>query len=180
MAGDIRPGRGGRAWLANRFWLVLPPLLLNVPLTPALPAAYRPDVFSAGLPVGLEAAETVLRLLVSTAPLLMPLRPPDLRPGGWGKQGFALYTSGLLAYAAAWAAVIAAPDSAWSQSPVGFTAPAWTSLIWLAGIGWHSRLPWKRYHPWMYLAAVVLFTTVHTAHAALVWCRTAGVGMTGV
>ena len=32
MAGDVRPGRRGSAWLANRFWLVLPPLLLNVAL----------------------------------------------------------------------------------------------------------------------------------------------------
>ena len=56
MAGDVRPGRRGPAWLANRSWLVLPPLLLNVALAPALPAAYRPEVFSAGLPAGLETA----------------------------------------------------------------------------------------------------------------------------
>ena len=106
----------------------------------------------------------------------MPLRVR--RPTQDG--ALALYAAGLLAYVSAWAAVIAGPGSAWSQSPLGFTAPAWTSLIWLAGIGRHSRLPWKRYRPWMYLAAAILFTAVHTLHAAIIWSRTAGVAAPGV
>ncbi|MCQ1948578.1 hypothetical protein NNX28_01380 [Arthrobacter sp. zg-Y859] len=154
-------------WLANRFWLVLPLLLLNAAVTPLLPAGY--GTFSQEIPAALAAAESLLRMLVAAVPLLMPLTLRGQRPV-WG-----LYATGVLVYAAAWAAVIAAPDSRWSTSLAGFTAPAWSSILWLAGVGAHSSLrfvPW--YRPWMYLAAAGLFAGVHTTHAVLVWVRLQG------
>lgn len=158
-----------QSWLRNRFWLLLPLLLLNAALTPLLPAGYQPEGFSRDIPAGLSAAENGLRLLVSAAPLLMPLPGRTLRPV------LGLYGAGVLLYAAAWWAVIAAPDSLWSTSLIGFTAPAWTSVIWLAGLGLGSTLRgMPRYRPWMYLSAAVLFTVLHTVHAALVWDRIQG------
>lgn len=152
------------SWLRNRFWLVLPVLALNASLAPHLPQTYAPEAFSAGIPAGLAAAENALRLLVCAVPLLMPLAP--CRPA------LLLYGCGLGAYAGAWLAVMAAPGSTWSASLIGFTAPAWTSLFWLAGIGWGSRLRFvPRYRPWMYWVAAVSFTAVHTLSTGLVWIQ---------
>ncbi|NOH10032.1 MAG: hypothetical protein HND51_00145 [Chloroflexi bacterium] len=55
--------------------------------------------------------------------------------------------------------------------PIDFTAGAWTSLFWLAGIGvvcvrsW-LPIPWHRL---IYLLSAFTFTAFHTAHAALVY-----------
>ncbi|MCC9197605.1 hypothetical protein QNO08_07660 [Arthrobacter sp. zg-Y820] len=154
----------GSAWLWNRFWLVLPVLALNAAVAPYLPPPYGPQAFSAGIPAALIIAENVLRALLCAAPAFMPLTPR--RGGLW------LYGTGLAAYAGAWLAVMAAPESPWSTGLIGFTAPAWTSLLWLAGIGWGSSLRFvPGYRPWMYLAAGAVFTAVHTLHAGLAWLQ---------
>lgn len=156
------------SWLRNRLWLVLPVLALNAALSPQLPRTYAQEPFAAGGPAvlaGLAVAENVLRFLLCASPVLM--RPAPCR------RALLIYACGLSAYAGAWLAVVAAPDSSWSTSLIGFTAPAWTSLFWLAGIGWGSKLHFvPRYRPWMYGVAAVAFTTVHTVSFAAVWIRT--------
>ncbi|MEO8107375.1 MAG: hypothetical protein ABI720_08655 [Actinomycetes bacterium] len=94
--------------------------------------------------------ETLLRGIVFLLPLLMPfsLRTPCTGPA------LAVYSGGLTAYVAAWAAVVWAPTSAWSTSAVGFTALAWTSMLLFTGVGLRSTLRFfPRYRPWMYLCA---------------------------
>jgi hypothetical protein len=88
----------------------------------------------------------VLRVVVLGAPLLMPLSSGA--PGS--RRAFAVHAVGLAAYVAAWAAVVWAPESAWSTSSVGFTALAWTSIILFTGIGLGSTLRFVSwYQPWM-------------------------------
>jgi len=112
--------------------------------------------------------ETALRVVVVGTPLLMPL---SLRTAG-ARTALVIYVGGLAGYIAAWIAVIWAPASTWSTSVVGFTAPAWTSILFLAGIGWGSSVRCLRgYRPWMYLAVAALFTVAHTISVTMAWSR---------
>jgi hypothetical protein len=162
------PAPGWVAYARNRFWLLVPVLLLDLALAGRLPPALEFDRFWSDIPAWIVVAENVLRVLVVAVPLLMPLAPA----AGLVSAAVWTYGVGLAAYTAAWLMVVLAPSSAWSTSVVGFTAPAWTSLGWLVGIGLGSRLRLVRgYRPWMYLAVAASFTAVHTFHAVIIWTR---------
>lgn len=150
----------------NRFWLLVPVLVLNLVLVGRLPPPLAPGSPGPDIPGWLSLSETVLRGLVFGVPLLMPfsLRTPHARPA------LAVYSGGLAAYVAAWVAVVWAPTSVWSTSAVGLTALAWTSILLFTGIGLRSTLRFfPGYRPWMYLGTAALFTAVHTVPMAMIW-----------
>lgn len=164
--------RGFARYLRNCFWLIVPVLAINVAGGPYLPPAFQADVFWADIPVPIAFAETLLRILTIALPIFMALRIET----GRQNAGLAIYLAGLAAYAIAWVALILAPDSAWSTSFAGFTAPAWTPLLWLLGIALIGDrlllpLPWRW---WIYAVASVAFVAVHVAHAAIAYGRLAG------
>jgi hypothetical protein len=56
----------------------------------------------------------------------------------------------MIIYFASWLLLIVRPDAAWSRSAAGLLAPAYTPLIWLAGIAlvggsWPYELPSLRF-----------------------------------
>jgi leucyl aminopeptidase len=66
------------------------------------------------------------------------------------------------------------PNSGWSNSIIGFTAPAYTPLFWLMGIGlignsFYFNLP---YRPWYYISTSILFLIFHNFHAFTIYSRT--------
>jgi hypothetical protein len=73
------------------------------------------------------------------------------------KIGIAVYLIGLVVYFASWVPLMVAPTSTWSNSLIGFLAPAYTPLLWLVGIyligGW-----------WPYLVLSLVFVSVHIGH----------------
>lgn len=149
-------------------WLMLPVLVWNLALGSQLPRALQPEIFWRDIPLPLAWAENTLRLAVSVLPFLMRLPSRPLP-----KLGIALYGLGLSTYAASWVLLIWRPGSAWSQSLVGFTAPAYTPLLWLLGIAVLGRrlYPNIPYRPWVYATLSVLFVAAHLAHAVLVFTR---------
>lgn len=150
----------------NRFWLLVPVLLLDLALVGRLSPPLSPDSPAADVPGWLTVSETVLRGVVFGAPLLMPLAARA--PGAW--RWLVVYAGGFTAYTAAWVAVVWAPTSAWSTSAIGLSALAWTSILLFAGIGLRSTLRvWPGYRPWMYLGVAALFTVVHTIPVLVVW-----------
>jgi hypothetical protein len=158
------------AYGANGFVLLIPVLLWNVALASALPPGYsNPELWDA-IPRWLALAENALRVLLFVLPLAMRIGATTTRQ----KAGLVVYVVGLVAYGASWMAEIRLPESAWSCSVIGFTAPAYTAAIWLVGIGMvgeriHPRVP---FHPVTYIVLCGLFTAVHTAHAWWVFGRT--------
>ena len=163
---DVAAGRPWVRLAQNRFWLLVPILVLDLALVGRLPPPLAPGSPGPDIPGWVSVSETVLRGVVFGAPLLMPLslRAPRTRPA------LAVYAVALTAYIAAWVAVVWAPTSAWSTSAVGFTALAWTSILLFTGIGLRSKLRFfPGYRPWMYLGAAALFTAVHTLHMAIIW-----------
>jgi hypothetical protein len=150
----------------NRFWLLVPILILDIALVGGLPPPLAPGSPGPDIPGWLSVSETALRVVVFGAPLLMPLSLREPRT----RLALGVYSVALTAYVAAWVAIIWAPTSAWSTSAVGFTALAWTSILLFAGIGLRSTLRFvPGYRPWMYLCAAALFTAVHTLHMAIIW-----------
>ena len=157
-------------YLSNCFWLLIPIFAFNLLFMRFLPAAYQTKVFWRDIPLAISLPENILRAVVMTLPVFMRLRVST--PGQ--KLGLSLFLSGLLAYFASWVILIASPQSAWSMSAVGFLAPAFTPLVWLAGIGLigdQLQFSGVGFKPWMYWAVSALFLLFHNLHAFTVYSR---------
>ncbi len=160
-----------RRWLTgNGLVLLLPALIFNLVLVSRLPEAYQTEVFWNDIPALIAIPENLLRLIVFMVPALMLYRCKTRLQ----RAGRVLFVVGSVIYAASWLALILVPQSAWSTSAVGFTAPAYTPALWFAGLAmmlenfvWPQR--WYRF--WMYGACAAAFLGVHIAHAALIFAR---------
>jgi hypothetical protein len=149
--------------------LLLPIFVWNAALTRFLPGPWSSSEFSRDIPAALVLTENLFRWIVLSLPFLMPLDPtlPIQR------RGLVVFGFGAALYCASWLVILAAPDSRWSSSVLGFLAPAYTPLIWLVGLAMlGQRLYWEQvYRWWMYLAPVGVFIAAHVGHAALVYAR---------
>jgi hypothetical protein len=147
--------------------LIIPPMIISLGLWGALPAAYSPDLFSKEIPQWLIKFENIFRILVFSLPGILYFGKTEIGlPLGWY-----LYAGGLAVYLMSYLAQIIFPDSAWSLSVIGFTAPAWSTIFWFAGIGFVCARSWLPI-PWnraLYFLSAILFLIVHTAHTGLVY-----------
>lgn len=161
VKGIIKP------YVYNCFILILPILIWNILLTEKLPANYRPEIFSGGIPIALTYVENISRFLLFVIAFLMPLNLHTHKQ----KVGLYIYLSGLLFYFVSWILLIFFPVSAWSNSVIGYAAPAYTPLVWIAGIAiignsFSFSLPFKR---WVFIAVSAVFLAAHISHAVLVY-----------
>jgi hypothetical protein len=158
-----------KAYLLNCFLLMVPVALWNALLTPSLPWFYSEAVFWKDIPQMISLPEQGLRVLVFALPLAMPLSIETRSQ----RRGLMLYAAGLMLYFLSWMAQILYPESLWSTSAFGFLAPAYITILWLAGIGLTGRKLFFNipYHPAVYILLSVLFVIFHTLHAYLVFGR---------
>jgi hypothetical protein len=147
-------------WL-NCFWLLIPILVWNVIFSSKL--AHPAFEFDETVARWVLLLENLLRTAVMVLPIFMPFR--------WNTPqsqiGIAVYLVGLVVYFASWIPLMLAPDSAWSNSFLGFLAPAYTPLLWLVGIGLIGG--W-----WPYLVLAVIFVGVHVGHWGQVYTFVVG------
>ena len=148
-------------------WLWVPPLGASLSLWGYLPPAYQPEYFDLWIPPLLGLTETVLKLgaIVISTLLVAGLSRPRQR------LGFGLYLCGVAIYLASYFAQILAPDSAWAQSYLGFTATAFTPAIWIAGIGLmvsHGILLPTRWLQFVFWGSSAGFMITHQINASLV------------
>ena len=134
-----------------------------------LPNTYQRPIFWHDIPFWIAAGENLTRTAVFVSPLLMPLHIGRSRHS----LGLTVYTFGLLVYLLAWMMQIWYPKTQWSAGRAGFMAPAYTPLVWLAGIGLtgDSLYAGGVYRSWMYLALSAVFLGFHNAHAWIVYSR---------
>lgn len=158
-----------RKYLLNCFLLILPALAVNLAWAGRLPPMWRFGVFWRDIPPVIAYVENITRLVVNVLPVFMPLRVAAKGQ----RTGLVVYVLGMLLYVSAWVLLVYFPENAWSTSLVGSTAAAWTTLIWLVGIGLIGDslflpIPYRR---WWYVLASVIFAVFHTWHAAIVYLR---------
>jgi hypothetical protein len=156
-----------RILLRNGALLIIPPMVITFGLWNALPAAYSPALFWKDIPRWLGFLENLFRILVFTLPAILYFgRHETGQTAGWY-----FYGVGLAVYLASYLLQIGFPESAWSHHILGFTAPAWSTIFWLTGIGlvcarsW-LPLPWHRA---IYLCCVFFFLIFHIGHTSLVY-----------
>ncbi len=153
----------------NSFLLLIPVFLWNLILASRLPEAYQMPNFWKNIPGWIGIGENAFRALVFLVPLFLKLGSGE----GLQKFGWFLYLLGLSFYFTSWLLQIYFPESAWSRSAWGFLAPAYTTIIWLFGIGLIGKQLWIKipYHYSIYLLLVVGFVFFHSLHAYLVYSR---------
>lgn len=156
-------------YIWNGFLLFVPPLLMMV-FGNQLPPALLYENFSRGIPPVIEYGETFFRYAVMILAVFMPLRISTQRQ----KTGLAIYIVGVILYILSWMPLILFPQSVWSTSLIGFSAMAYTPLVWLIGIGligdsFYVSIPYK---PWYYIVLSIGFVVFHMSHTVLVYTRT--------
>jgi len=156
-----------RMVLRNGALLIVPPMIISMGLWGSLPEAFSPDIFWKDIPQWLRLLENVFRILAFSLPGILC----------FGKKvkgqslGWYLYFGGLVVYLASYLVQMVFPTSVWSQSAIGFTAGAWSTLFWLAGIGFVCARSWLPipWHRSIYLLTAALFLLLHTGHAWFVY-----------
>ena len=157
-------------YLLNCFLLTLPILVWNIILTNKLPQTFHPEIFLNKIPAFLTYGENISRTVVFALTIFMPLRITTLLQ----KKGLILYVSGTLLYFLSWLMLIYFSNSHWSNSLLGFMAPAYTPLFWLLGIGligdsFYFNFPFKR---WFFILTSIIFLIFHNLHTYMVFCIT--------
>ncbi len=158
-----------KPYLLNCFILVIPILIWNILLTEKLPENYEPEVFSSGIPNALTYLENIFRFFLFVIAFLMPLSFHTKKQ----KIGLYVYLLGLIVYFASWIMLIYFPASIWSNSFMGFVAPAYTPVVWIAGIAligdsFSFSIPYRR---WIFITVSAVFLAAHISHAVMVYCR---------
>ena len=150
--------------------LTVPIVVWNLALTRFLPPALASLEFSRDIPPLVTYGENTLRIAVMVVPFLMPLEVATVGQ----RRGLLLFAVGTIVYFVSWIPLMIMPHSAWSTSWLGFVAPAYTPLVWLAGLGLIGR---RFYLPspftwWMYGGLACGFVAFHATHTSIVYART--------
>jgi len=155
----------------NGIWLTIPPLLFSFSLMNYLPEALTPATFNENIPPILVMGENIARIFVFGMPLFFSVGLSTRTQ----KRGLALYLVGIVLYYLSYLLLIWAPDTAWSNSLVGFAAPAYINIFWMSGLGllgekfyFPARL---RYRPRFFIAPAIIFLIFHITHTVIVYYR---------
>ncbi len=145
---------------------LIPIFLWNIAFMSKLPRCYQPDVFNINIPRSIIVSENVFRIIIFTIPLFFSLN----KIGPIINTGVSLYILGTALYFISWLLLIISPNSRWSRSIVGFTAPAYTPIIWLVGISLMVDSCYLfTYSKWHFLLPATLFSVFHVIHVIYVY-----------
>jgi hypothetical protein len=155
------------AIMKNGIWLTLPPLIFSLGVMSVAPTVVTPAEFNKGIPDLLIYSEMVSRVVVFALPAFFSVGLSSRTK----RHGLFLYIAGVAFYCMTYAIQNYLPDSAWSTSLIGFTASAYTNLIWMIGLGLMGNkiyLPNRlRYRPVFFIAPAAIFIILHVVHAIL-------------
>jgi len=166
------PSLTSQIFLRNGALLIIPPLVITFSLWGALPDVFSHEQFWKGIPKWLGFLENTGRIFVFGLPGILYFGKKEVgQIFGWY-----LYIAGLVIYLASYLLQVFSPFSDWSQSLIGFTAPAWSTSFWFVGIGLvckHSWLPIPWYRG-IYYCTAFLFLLFHIGHTGLVYFSVVG------
>ncbi len=155
--------------LSNGYIPIIPILIWNALLTSRLPSAFDPKSFNIGVPTVILVGEDLFRAIIFLLPLVFKINIST--PAG--KAGLIIFLSGTLLYFLSWLLLIFFPGFVLSSSILGFTAPAYTPLIWLIGLAlmvdsYYFKFPYSKWH---YILPSIIFTFFHIYHTVIVYKR---------
>ncbi len=158
-----------RKYLLNCFLLLIHIFIWNIFLVDYLPKGYNYDIFWKDVPRFIGYGENIFRIIVFVLPVVMMLSFKTRTE----KIGLLIYLVGIVIYFLSWIIMISFPVSTWSRSALGFMAPAYTTIIWLIGIGLIGnrsffRIP-KLSQIYIYLSMIFVF--FHTLHTYIIFLR---------
>ncbi len=156
-----------KKYIKNNFLLLIPIFLWNIFLMDYLPEAYGSDIFWKDIPKFVGIGENILRIIVFVLPAIMVFSLKSRMQ----RIGFSIYLIGTIIYFLSWLMVIILPESNWSQSLLGFMAPAYTTIIWFIGIGLIGKKACFKipYLSHIYIGFSILFVVFHTLHTYIVF-----------
>lgn len=145
-------------------------MLWNIVFYGKLPPQFQAGIFWANIPTWLQYTENISRFLLFVVTAFMPLAFISPRQ----KAGLATYGIGLLIYFLSWLPLMLWPESSWSNSFIGFMAPAYTPAIWLTGIciigdRYYFKFPYSKY---LLPFVSIVFIVCHNYHTWMVFART--------
>jgi hypothetical protein len=155
----------------NGIWLTFPPLLFSLSLMGLLPDALTPAQFNKDIPDLLVMGENIARVFVFGMPLFFSVSLSTKTQ----KRGLLLYLVAIALYYLSYLVLIFMPNTAWSNSLIGFAAPAYINIFWMSGLGLLGEKFYfpdsLRYRPRFYIAPAIIFLTFHIAHTVIVYQR---------
>ncbi len=155
--------------ITNGFIPLIPIFIWNIAFYKKLPKAYGPNIFDANIPKVISSGETIFRCFVFILPLFFILG----KNSSTQKFGIIVFALGALLYFSSWLMLIYKPESKWSNSAIGFTAPAYTPIVWFIGLSLTVENTYYTYaySPWHYIVPAILLTIFHLSHSVLVFKR---------
>ncbi len=115
---------------SNGFVLLIPIIIWNIIFTSKLPTQFSSQIHNSEFLFVVIAIENICRTALFVLLFFTKVE--------WMKTnrdyGLAIYVFGCMVYFISWMILIYLPESNWSKSIIGFTAPAYTPSIWLVGI----------------------------------------------
>lgn len=158
-----------KSLISNGYIPILPILIWNIIFTSKLPPAYEPRAFNSNIPLFLIIGENVFRTIIFILPIFVRFNISSKI----GRRGLVIFLIGMLLYFASWILLIYAPNSVWSQSALGFAAPAYTPMIWLIGLSlmfdsYYFKLAYSKWH---YIIPSFAFLCFHCTHSLFVYFR---------
>ena len=161
-------------YLLNGFLFFIPVFIWNAIFYKKLPEFYQTAVWD-NIPKVLDVTENILRFSSFLIPLLFRI---DFSTNSQ-RIGLVLYLAGIIVYFSSWLIQIIFKDKKFSGVLLLRAAPAYTTIIWLMGIGLigkHAFLPNIRK---IYIPAIAAFVVVHTFHSYIVWKKSVDYNHTG-
>jgi hypothetical protein len=154
---------------SNGFVPILPILLWNIVFASKLPSEFQPKTFHSDLPVFIVVGERMFRIIIFAMPLFLKINIFT----DTGRSGLLIYLIGVFLYFASWLFLMFVPISLWSKNILVFTAPAYTPIVWLFGLGlmYDSYYFDASYNPFHYFVPTFLFVLFHTIHVVIVYNR---------
>ena len=159
-----------RKILSNGYIAIFPILIWNILLTSKLPPAYNLPLFNSNIPLTIIIGENLFRSIIFLMPLFFRLNITS----SLEKKGLIIFCFGVALYFSSWLMLVFAPNASWSNSVMGFAAPAYTPIIWLVGLSlmvdsYYFKLAYTKWH---FILPSIAFSIFHVSHSVYVYNRT--------
>jgi len=156
-------------FITNGYIPLIPILAWNFIFISKLPLAYQPQSFNHDIPVFILFGENLFRSIIFILPLFFKLSIGE----SIQRKGLAIFITGVALYFFSWLILIYMPDSRWSNHVIGFSAPAFTPIIWLIGLSLMvEKYYFFTYSKWHYIIPAICFSFFHIYHSIYVFNRT--------